>query len=65
MGAELAGEAVMKLPEIKAVGDVASFSIVTGSLMDWLPPVAAGLTIIWLLIRIWETQTVRRWLHRQ
>jgi hypothetical protein len=55
----------MKLPEIKAVGDVASFSIVTGSLMDWLPPVAAGLTIIWLLIRIWETQTVRRWLRRQ
>ena len=55
----------MAAPDIKAIGDLTSFTIVTSTLMDWLPPVAAGLTIIWLLIRIWETRSVRRWLRRQ
>lgn len=41
-------------------------SIVTGiaTLAGWLPELAALFTIIWTLIRIYETKTVQRWLGR-
>lgn len=29
-------------------------------LVQWLPAVASGLTIIWTLIRIYETRTIQR-----
>lgn len=43
----------------KVAGDVASVSVVSASLMDILPPVAAGLTIVWTLLRIAETAAAR------
>ncbi len=45
--------------------DVLSFGVVAGTLMQWLPPLAAGLTVVWTLIRIWETKTVQRWVKRK
>ena len=48
----------------KHVGDALSVSVVVTSLMGWLPAVAAMLSIIWTLIRIYETETVRRWLGK-
>jgi hypothetical protein len=50
--------------QIKHVVDAASASIVVGSLMQWLPPLAALFTIIWTIIRICETKTVRRFRRR-
>lgn len=38
------------------VGDAASVGIVLGTLAQWLPPIAAGLTIVWMIIRIMESQ---------
>jgi hypothetical protein len=29
------------------------------SLVAWLPPVASLFTIVWLGIRIWETETIK------
>lgn len=56
----------MNIPEqAKAVGDVASVTIVSGALMQILPPVAAVLTVIWTAIRIYETRTVQRCLGRK
>jgi hypothetical protein len=31
--------------------------------MGWLPAVAAALSIIWTVIRIFETETVKRWFN--
>ena len=40
--------------------DAASLFTVLGTLVDLLPAVAAAFTIVWTLIRIWETATVRK-----
>lgn len=50
---------------VKVSGDVLSFSIVAGTLAQLLPHIAAILTIMWTLIRIFETDTVRGWLGRE
>jgi hypothetical protein len=40
--------------------DAASLFTVLGTLVDFLPAVAAAFTIVWTLIRIWETETVQK-----
>lgn len=45
--------------------DIVAASIGIGALVEWLPPLAAVLTIIWTGIRIYETKTVQRWLGRE
>jgi len=42
------------------VVDFASVFTVLGTLVDFLPAVAACFTIVWTLIRIWETETVQK-----
>jgi hypothetical protein len=44
----------------KHVVDAVSVVTVVGTLVDKLPAVAAVFTIVWTLIRIWETETVQR-----
>ena len=44
--------------------DAASAATVIGTLAGWLPSVAALFTIIWTVIRIYESATVQRWLRR-
>jgi len=39
--------------------DAASLFTVLGTLVDFLPAVAAAFTIVWTLIRIWETETIQ------
>lgn len=38
--------------------------VVVGTLTSLLPPVAAFLAIIYTMIRIWETDTVKGWTGR-
>jgi hypothetical protein len=45
--------------------DASAGLIAVGSLMDWLPAAASVLTIIWMLIRIYETDTVQKLLKRK
>ena len=45
--------------------DVVSAGIVVGTLAQMLPHLAALLTIVWTLIRIFETDTVRSLFRRQ
>lgn len=45
-------------------GDVVSMGLVIGTLAQWLPSVAAVLSIVWTVIRIVETKTVQGWLGR-
>lgn len=39
--------------------DIASVGTVVGTMTNALPAVAALLTVLWTVIRIWETETVR------
>ena len=49
---------------VKQATDALSIVTVVGTLMDLLPTVAALFTIVWTLIRIYETKTVQRWISR-
>ncbi len=44
--------------------DATAIAIGAFSLVDILPAVASIVTILWMLIRIYETATVQRWLGR-
>ena len=44
--------------------DGVSVATVMGTLMSWLPAIAALFTIIWTAIRIYETKTLQGWLKR-
>jgi hypothetical protein len=48
----------------KHVVDALSFLTVLGTLVEMLPSIAALFTIIWTGIRIWETDTVQRWVKK-
>jgi hypothetical protein len=43
--------------------DALSVATVVGTLADVLPAVAALFTIVWTGFRIYETQTVTRWIE--
>lgn len=45
---------------IKHIVDGAALSATFAALMQWLPPIAAALSIIWTVIRIAESETVKR-----
>lgn len=49
---------------VKAAGDIAAVTVTGATLLNWLPAVAAVFTIVWTGIRIWETDTVKRWRKR-
>jgi len=48
----------------KFIADGVSVVTVVGTLAGLLPAVAALFTIIWTGIRIYETETVQRWLGK-
>lgn len=45
--------------EDKNLIDMAAVVGVVGTLAGWLPQIAAGLSIVWLLIRIIESDTAK------
>ena len=44
--------------------DGLSLAAVIATLAAWLPPLAALASLVWTLIRIWETKTVQGWVER-
>jgi hypothetical protein len=48
----------------KAIVDASSIAVVAGTLIDWLPAVAALASLAWSLIRIYETKTVQNWIGK-
>ena len=48
----------------KSVVDVFSVATVVGTLANMLPAAAAAFSIVWSLIRIYETKTVQGWLRK-
>lgn len=49
----------------KYLADGVSVTVLLGTFANILPSIAAGMTIVWTAIRIWETETVRRWTGRK
>ncbi len=48
----------------KHLFDGLSIGTVLATIAGWLPAVAALLSIIWTLIRLYETKTIQRWLNK-
>ena len=49
--------------ETKQAIDVAAASTAVLSLAAWLPPTASLLTIVWMALRIYESDTVQKLVH--
>lgn len=49
----------------KAIADGAAVVTTVGVLATWLPPIASLFTIIYLGLRIWESDTVREMTNRK
>ena len=49
----------------KHVVDALSIMSFVGTLVEMLPSIAAMFTIVWTMIRIWETKTVQNLLGRK
>ena len=50
---------------VKHMIDGASILTVIGTLVEFLPAVSAILSIVWVAIRIYETDTVKKLLNRK
>jgi hypothetical protein len=44
----------------KTTADYIAAGVTVGTILSWLPHIAALLTILWTAIRIYETSTVQR-----
>jgi len=49
----------------KTIADGAAVLTTVGVMSAWLPPMASLFTIIYLGLRIWESDTVRGWTNRK
>ena len=55
----------MESEPVKTALDVAAGGTAFGALLGWLPPVAVLLSIVYTLVRLWETKTVQRFVNRR
>tara|TARA_R110002126_G_scaffold155306_2_gene302346 strand:+ start:188 stop:349 length:162 start_codon:yes stop_codon:yes gene_type:complete len=49
----------------KSALDWGAVAISLGTLFEYLPAIASLLSVVWLLIRIWESETVQRIIGRR
>lgn len=45
---------------IAVATDILAASAIFGSIVSWLPPIAAFLSIVWFMIQIWESNTTQK-----
>lgn len=50
--------------QAKHVVDAVSIAGVVATLAGWLPALAALFSIVWTVIRIYETRTVQKWITK-
>ncbi len=48
----------------KTIIDAAAICSALGALLDYFPVIAAAASLVWTLIRIYETKTVQGWLGK-
>ena len=49
---------------MKHLLDGAAITVAFATFVSWLPSIAAALSIVWTILRIWEMDTVKRWTGR-
>lgn len=52
------------MKDLRAIFDLSSLAVIGAAFVDALPKIAAGLAVVWWLLRIYETKTVQRWIRR-
>jgi len=50
--------------ETKVIVDIAAGSVTVTAMMDIVPEATALFSLVWVLLRIWETDTVKRLTRR-
>jgi uncharacterized membrane protein YesL len=50
--------------QAKHIGDWIAAGTTVGAVIGWLPAIAALFTIVWTVIRIYETETVQKLIKR-
>jgi uncharacterized Tic20 family protein len=54
--------------DVKTMTDGAAVVMGLGGFLGWMTPlvtlIGGVLTIVWMVIRIWETDTVQRWAYK-
>jgi len=53
----------MSVENVKHLFDGVSIASALGALAGYLPAMAAGASLVWTIIRIYETKTVQRWIR--
>ena len=54
----------METESIKPIVDAVAVTTTASALFGWLPPIAALLTLVWTAIRIYETETVQKFVDK-
>jgi hypothetical protein len=53
----------METHDVKVMADGAAFTIGLSNIMQWLPPIVTFISsivvLLYMLVRLWETETVR------
>jgi hypothetical protein len=52
-------------PETKHAFDALSIIATLGALVNWLPALSAFLSCVWLVLRIYESETVQKLLKKK
>lgn len=55
----------MTLEDVKTIADVSAIGTAVGVFTSVLPTIAALFTVVWLGIRIWESETVQKIVGRK
>ena len=50
---------------IKPLVDAVAVTTSAAALVGWLPPIVAILTLVWTVIRIYETETVQKFVQKR
>lgn len=52
------------LPEPAKLGiDIANLSVATAAIIDYLPKATAVVTFLWAVLRLYELETVQKWVR--
>jgi hypothetical protein len=52
-------------PTTRTIGDVSSIGLLIGTILGYLPAIAAGFSIIYYCILIYKSQVFQKWLKRR
>ncbi len=50
---------------VKTAVDAVAVTTTASALFGWLPPIVALLTLVWTAIRIYETETVQKFVQKR